>query len=61
MRPTDKCPFIEKFDDHNPRFCIGCPRLARDNEFDDQRNHRVAYICMCDAMVPPVYYADSEY
>lgn len=60
MRPTDKCPFIEKFDDHNPRFCIGCPQLVRDNEFDDLINHRLAYTCRRDAMAPAVYYADSE-
>ena len=58
MRPTDKCPFIEKFDDHDPRFCVGCSQLARDTEFDDPKNRKIAYICLLDAMYPPVFYTD---
>ena len=59
MRPTDKCPFIEKFDDHDT-FLHRVPAACKGQRIDGQRNHRVVYNCMRDAMVPPVYYADSE-
>ena len=63
-KPTDKCPFIERYEqDHEDDFCDGCLYLIRNNEYDRGHNKndwQKAYVCKKDAMEPEICFEDYE-